>query len=107
MEVASPDLSPVHDLDTELEGRLGGCDELVLVDSKQLVEADERWDRCLPDANRPDLLGLDQGGLRIAVVEKAREGRRRHPAGGPATDDDDLADAVLVHWARRTERVVI
>ena len=61
MEIALADPAPVHELDAELERRLGRADELVLVDPEHAVEGDQRRDRRLADADRADLLGFDQG----------------------------------------------
>ena len=61
VDVAIADLAPVFEQDAQLEGGLGGAHERRLVDPQQGVEGARRGDGRLPDADRADVLGLDQG----------------------------------------------
>jgi hypothetical protein len=60
---------------------------------QRLVEELDHRDRALADADRADLLGLDQPD---AVVPRQHLGQRRggHPAGGATPDDDHFGDAI-------------
>ena len=91
--VAAP--APVDELDPELERCVGGGKELVLVNSEQPVELDDRRDRRLADADRADVARLDQRDSDLLCGEHSAQRSRAHPAGGAATADDDAADGAL------------
>ena len=104
VKVAPADPAPVDEFDAELERRLRRRDEVVFVDAKHRIEVDERRDRGFADADGPDLLGLDQRRFGAAIIEVARQGRSRHPAGGSAADDHDIADGMLITHAASLPR---
>ena len=107
VEVALPRLAPIHELDSELEGGLGGGDELILVEPEHRVECHQRRDCRFADSDRADLVGFNQDRLRISVVEVAGQSGSSHPSGGAAAHNDDLANRMFVHlvpWIERLRR---
>ena len=82
---------PVDELDAELEAALGLAHELGFIDAEQIVEGLDVRHGGFADANGAELLGFDQ--LHIeAGTKHAGERGGRHPAGGSAADDDDVAE---------------
>ena len=96
VDVAVPDLAPVHKLDAELERALGRSNEVILVQPEQIVEQANLGDGRLPHPDRADLFGLDQVDVAVVGAQDLGEGRRRHPARSPPAHDDDLADPLRV-----------
>src|SRR6476661_4923312 len=95
MDVAVADPGPVAKLDAELVGRVGGADEIILVDVEQAVEQVDLRNRRLADADRADLLRFDElDGEGRDLADDPRQAGRRHPAGGAAADNHHLADGV-------------
>src|SRR3546814_2614839 len=80
---------------SDLVGRVGFADELVLVDAEQRVEQADLRNRRLADADGADRLALDQLDLEAGKgAHDARDRGGRHPARGAAADDDDAADGI-------------
>src|SRR3546814_9816376 len=89
---------------SDLVGRVGFADELVLVDAEQRVEQADLRNRRLADADGADRLALDQLDLEAGKgAHDARDRGGRHPARGAAADDDDAADGIADHAARSEE----
>src|SRR5205823_6389488 len=62
----------------------------------QIIEQQDLRDRRLTDADGSDFVGLDQLDSKIGeFAENLRQRCSRHPAGGPAADDRNLAEAVF------------
>ena len=85
--------APVFELDAQLERRLRGAHEILLVDPEQLVKRAEQRDRGLADADGTDLIRLDERDIEILAQQLAERGCG-HPAGRAAADDHDLADVL-------------
>src|SRR5258708_25163209 len=82
-------LMPADKLDAELVGRLGGANELLLIDAEPLNQTDERRYRGFADCNRPNLFGFDQLDLaQLAFEMMAKHGCRQPPRSAAADDDD-------------------
>src|SRR3982074_3822236 len=96
MEVTVAYASPVDELDAELERAPHLPDKLGLVDPEVPIERLQVRDGRLPDPNRADLLGFDQANGALAP-ERLCQGRRGHPAGGAAADDDDVPQSGVGH----------
>jgi hypothetical protein len=92
MDVAFADLSPVEELDADLEGSLDGAQHFGFVDLEKAIELDERRDGRFTNANRSDHLGLDDGDCDVASRPQTGQGGRGHPACGSAADNDDMLD---------------
>ena len=90
VDIAVADATPVDEFDAQLEAALGGADELVLVDLERRVEVLDVRDRGFAHTDDADLVGLDQFDS-VAWPQQFGQRRGGHPAGGAATDDDDVA----------------
>jgi len=103
MKVTRAGSRPVDELDAELEGRLGGAHERGFDDAQEQIELQHVGNRRFPDADDADLFRLDERERNIVRFEHARQGRRRHPAGGAAAYDDDALQPPL-HGARSSAK---
>ena len=83
---------PVDELDAELEGRLRPPHELGFVELDQLIVRLDRGNGRFADANGADRLTLDQLDV-VESLEQLAEQGGGHPAGRPATDDEDFLHA--------------
>jgi len=96
VEEAVADVAPVAELDAELEAALRLPDEVGAVQAQGAVVGADGRQRGFADADGADVGRLHQhdlAGRRAAHLRKALGQRRgRHPAGGAAAHDDDLAD---------------
>src|SRR5688500_16259659 len=100
MDVAVPDPGPVDELDAKLVGRMRLAHELHLVDPEHRVEQIDLRDRRLADASGADRLALDQVDRKAGQRARDLGDRgRRHPPGGAAPDDHQLAYTVAFHRA--------
>jgi hypothetical protein len=54
-------MAPILELDPQLNGRLRGGHEHVFLDPHEVMEATERGNGGLANADRPDIVGFDQG----------------------------------------------
>ena len=91
VEVVLADVAPVLEADAELERRLRGLDELLLLQVQDLVHEMQRRDGGLADADGGDLVGLDDTDA-VAPAQHGGQGGGRHPAGGAAAHDDNGLD---------------
>jgi hypothetical protein len=107
VEVAIAQTAPVVKLDAQLERTLRGADEVVLVDSQRFVERADRRDGGLADADRADVVALDQGDP-AAGLERIRQRSGSHPPGSTSPDDDDAANGLGIgHGVFRFRRVAV
>ncbi len=90
MDVAVADARPVHELDAELERRLGLGHQVGLVDTDAAIEETDVWQRGFAHADDADLAGFDQADLPLLRPEHRGKGRGCHPARRTAANDDDL-----------------
>ncbi len=90
MHVRGSRALPIDELDAELEAALGLPHEFGLIDAEQIIEGLDVRHGGFAHTDGAELLGLDQlhseGGSK-----HARKRGGRHPAGGSATDNDDVA----------------
>ncbi len=73
---------PILEFDAELEARVRFADQVILIDTEQPDDIDDRRDRRLTDPDGPDFGRLDQTDTASALVEELRQDRSRHPSGG-------------------------
>ncbi len=96
VHIAVAKARPVTELDAQFEGRLRLADKGVLVQTDQLVEQLDHWDRRFTNANRRDVRRLDQLD-RVAAVRDLGKRSGRHPAGRAATHNDEGFQVLLLH----------
>src|SRR6267378_6441362 len=96
MDVAIASPPPVDELDAELEGAAHLADELDLIDLQHAVEELQVRHGGFAHTDRADLLGFYEPN-RAVPPQHLRQGGGRHPARGTATDDEDIADATILH----------
>ncbi len=89
MNVVVADLAPVFELDGQLEGALHPGQEIRLVDLQQAMQRPERRYGRLADADRADGIGFHEHDVQVGSDEPG-DGGCGGPAGGTATDDDDV-----------------
>ena len=87
MDIAIAGLVPAAEFDAEFEGRLGLAHELRFVDAEHVVEHLDVRQRRFADADRADLVGLDQrdGSSPAPAAARRSAGRAIHPAVPPPT----------------------
>ena len=88
VEVAMLEAGPVHELDADLKRAPGAPHEGIFVDAQGLIEGFDRRYRGFANAHGPDLLRFNECDRTLAPKGMA-QGRRGHPAGGAAADDDE------------------
>ena len=54
VDIAIADIPPILELDAKLEGALDRGEHFGLFDTQQIIEAHERGNRCLANADRPE-----------------------------------------------------
>ena len=91
--------APVHELDAELERRMGLAHEGVFIEAQQAVEIQNVRDGGLTHANRADRVRLDHLDADVRAFQESREAGGRHPPGRAAADDHDVANAQVAHCA--------
>src|ERR1700704_6735656 len=96
MNVAIPGTPPVDELDAELEGAAYLADELDLIDLQHAVEELQVRNGGFAHPDRADLLGFDEANGAFAP-QHLRERGGRHPSCGAAADDEDAAEATILH----------
>ena len=92
-------LSPVHELDAELERAAHRAHELDFVDAQGFIEGAQVRHGRLANADDADVFRLHQRDRATAVLQRMRETGRRHPAGGATTHDDDAFQSFVGHRA--------
>ena len=99
VHVAVPGTQPAIEFDAELDAALRFAQEIILVDAQPGVEQPDLRDGRLADTDGADVIRFDQRHPPVAGArfEEARQRCRRHPAGGAAADDDDIADGATGH----------
>ena len=96
MNVAIPGTPPVDELDAELEGATHLADELDLGDLQHAVEELQVRYGGFAHPDGADLLGFDEANGAVRP-QHLGEGGGRHPARGAAADDEDAAEAPILH----------
>ena len=89
-------LGPVNELDAQLEGALGMAQEIILIKTKALIKQLDRGDGGFTNADHADVLGFNQADPAIAA-QGIDQSRRRHPSGGAAADNSDMANFTIIH----------
>ena len=89
---SDPRQPPVLERDRQLEGAGHLAQELLLVNLQEAMKGADRRHGGLTDADRADLLGLDQRDLQL-VTELMRQRAAGQPSRCTATGNDHLADA--------------
>lgn len=92
MHVAIALSAPIDEFDAELERALGRLDEARFVDAEHGVEGDKGRNGGFPDADRSDLLGLDQ--TNTYPGRQTRHCGCGHPSRRAAADDQNLTYCV-------------
>jgi len=92
MQVRIADTAPIVELDAELECALRRAQHFVFIQTEKRIDQPDLWDGGLADTDDADLLGLDQADTQL-LAHGLGEACRGHPAGGTATDDDDVANS--------------
>ena len=92
VEIPVAAIAPADELDPQFHRTAGRAQEIRLVDAQPGVEATDRRNRRLANADRADRIGFDQRDGALAIVEETGGGGRRHPAGGAAADDHHAAN---------------
>src|SRR3981189_849525 len=96
MNVAIAGTPPVDELDAELEGAAHLADELDLIDLQHAVEELQVRYGGFAHADGADLLGFDEANGAFAP-QHLRQGGGGHPSRGAAADDEDAAEATILH----------
>ena len=89
VNVAIAKLSPIDELNAQLETSLHGGQHLGFVDLEHLVEFEKGRDGCLTYTDRSDRFGFDDGNINLSPRFQARQGSCSHPASSPASDNYD------------------
>src|SRR5207249_10457615 len=105
VDIEVPELCPVDELDAELEGALGSCEKLVLVELERGVVVLDGRDGRLADTDRGDLVRLDEADA-YGALQELREERRSHPARSSAPHNDDILDALIHRSAPPGPRIL-
>src|SRR5690349_25114435 len=104
MEVTVVQMTPVDEFDTQFERSVGFADELVFVQSQDVVVERDHGNRGFADADGADQLGFDERDRVVLCAHDLGERRRGHPTGTAASNDDDVSNAVLLHGSRYLAR---
>src|SRR5882757_1717571 len=80
---------PIAELNPQLERRTGLAHELRLVDPEHVVESLDVWQRRLPDADSPNLIGFDERNVVVLRPELMPQPGSGHPPGRAAADNDN------------------
>src|SRR5690606_34124903 len=89
VEIAVAVTAPVLEGNAQLEARPGRADELTFVDPEQPVEGARSRDGGFTDADRADLVGLDEDNLEQRP-QLPRQRGGGEPTGGSAAGNHDL-----------------
>ena len=96
MHVAIAILTPVLELDAQLDAALSRFEKFGLLKTEGVVEIDDGGNGCLADTDNPNVIRLNQGN-RNDFAQRARKKSRRVPPCGTSTDDDHSIDSATCH----------
>jgi len=97
MEEDVAEIGPIAKLNSNLVGAVARLEELAFVNAEEPVQLLENRNGSFADTHNPHFLRFDERDPHARLRKGSRERAGRHPAGGPAADDENVANDIPVH----------